>query len=272
MLIDTHCHLNLLVDYSFDVPLTQKDIEHARAFIEEAAQYDVTRILNVGTSLIESINSVELAKKYADVYASIGIHPNDLNDFWKDDFKKLAALAASKEELKIVAIGETGLDTHYPDYNLPRQKESFTRHIELALEHDLALVVHTRDAGEATLRCLEPYKNQGLRGTIHCFSDDLAFAQEAISYGFVLGLGGTLTYPKNDVLRQVAKTVGLAHSILETDAPFLPPQTMRGKKNHPRFIRTIAEYLAELLGTSYDEVAQATTLNALRIFRISQQQ
>lgn len=268
MLIDTHCHLNLLVDYSFDVPLSLQDIQNARSFIEEAALHDVTRILNVGTSLVESLNSIELAKHYEHVYASIGIHPNDLSETWKDDLATLAKLLREKETLKILAIGECGLDTHYPDYNLPRQKEAFIRQIELALSHDLALVVHTRNAPEETLRCLEPYKNQGIRGTIHCFSEDLPFAQEAISYGFVLGMGGTITYPKNNVLREVAQAVGLDHIILETDAPFLPPQIIRGKKNHPKYIQVIAQYLAELLDKTYAEVAQKTTDNACSIFRI----
>ncbi len=268
MLIDTHCHLNLLVDYSFDKPLTEEDLTNAQAILDEAAAFDVTRIVNVGTSVIESINSVELAKRYTHIYATVGIHPNDLTDTWEDDIKQLEKLLKQKEELKILAIGECGLDKHYKDYNLPRQIEAFKRQIELALEHDLALVIHTRDAKDEVLHILEPYKHENLRGTIHCFSEDLSFAQRAISYGFVLGLGGTITYPKNTTLREVAQTVGLDHIILETDAPFLPPQIIRGKKNHPRYIKTIAEYLAELLGIPYEEVAKKTTENAMRIFRM----
>ncbi len=269
MLVDTHCHLNLLVDYSFDVVLTKADLENAQSFVDQAAEADVTRILNVGTSLIESMNSIELAKVYPSIFASVGIHPNDLNDTWEDDLAQLKELLSRKDELKILAIGECGLDKHYPDYNLPRQQEAFKRQIELALEYDLALVIHTRDAGAEALDVLEPYKDQGLRGTIHCFSEDLVFAQRAISYGFVLGFGGTVTYPKNDTLRLVAQTVGLDHIILETDAPFLTPQALRGKKNHPKNIKIIAEYLAELLQIPYEEVAKKTTANAFRIFRMS---
>jgi TatD DNase family protein len=268
MLVDTHCHLNLLVEYTFDVPLSEKDIANAHTIVEEAAQYDVGRILNVGTSLIESLNSIKLAQHYKQIYASVGIHPNDLTETWKDDLHELQKLLPKKETLKILALGESGIDKHYKDYNLVRQQEAFIRHIELALEYDLALVVHTRDAGEETLRCLEPYKNQGLRGTIHCFSEDLAFAQEAISYGFVLGIGGTLTYPKNSLVREVVQTVGLDHIILETDAPFLPPQIIRGQKNRPRYIKTIAHYLADLLEQPYEKVSEQTTANAFRVFRM----
>ena len=268
-LLDTHCHLNLLVDYSFDVVLTQTDLDNAQAILDEAAAYDVTRILNIGTSLIESKNSIALARQYEHIYASIGIHPNDLTDTWQDDLAQLEILLQDKEANKIVAIGECGLDAHYPDYNIERQKEAFACQIELALKYDLPLVIHTRDVGNETLKSLEPYKNENLRGTIHCFSEDLPFAQTAISYGFVLGLGGTITYPKNNTLRDVALTIGLDHIILETDAPFLPPQIIRGKKNHPKYIRSIAEYIADLLEVPYQQVSQKTTENACKLFKIS---
>ncbi len=266
MLIDTHCHLNLLVDYSFDKPLTQDDLNNAQIFLDEAAAYGVTRLLNVGTSLIESINCIELAKQYKQIYACIGIHPNDLSDIWQDDLAQLTTFLDKKEELKITAIGECGLDKHYPDYNLPRQQEAFKKQIELSLAYDLPLVIHTRDAGPETLEILKDYK--GLRGTIHCFSEDLQFAQEAISYGFVLGIGGTITYKKNNHLREVVQTVGLDHIILETDAPFLPPQIIRGKKNHPKYIKTIADYIANLLEVSFEEVAKKTSDKARTLFNM----
>ncbi len=267
-LIDTHCHLNLLVDYSFDKPLTEDDLFNAQQFIHEAAEYGVTRLLNVGTSVIESINCVELARRYDAIYACVGIHPNDLRDTWHGDMKEISALLDTKKELKITAIGECGLDKHYPEYNLPRQIEAFHRQIELSLHYDLPLVIHTRDAGKETLEVLHQYKDAGLRGTIHCFSEDLSFAHKALSYGFVLGIGGTITYPKNNHLREVVQTVGLEHIVLETDAPFLPPQSLRGKKNHPKNIRLIAEYVADLLDVSFDEVAQTTTKNAQQIFNL----
>ncbi len=267
MLIDTHCHLNIMVKKAFDVPLTEADFGPADAIVNEAAQAGVTKILNVGTSLVESINCFELAKRFPHVFATIGIHPNDLTAQWKDDLKKLSTFLTEKEELKIVAIGECGIDKHYPDYNLEWQRAAFKEQIELALEHDLALVVHTRDAPDETLRCLEEYKDQGLRGTIHCFSGDLGFAQESVAMGFVLGIGGTVTYPNNNQVRSVVSSLGLKHIILETDAPFLPPQVIRGKRNHPLYIKAIAEYLAQHLGTSFEEVAQKTTHNALAIFQ-----
>ena len=114
---------------------------------------------------------------------------------------------------------------------------------------------------------LKEYKNQGLRGTIHCFSEDLAFAQAAISSGFVLGIGGTITYPKNNELRAAVRAVGVEHIVLETDAPFLPPQIIRGKQNHPKYIRAIAEYVADMLSITLDSVATTTSTNVLKVFR-----
>lgn len=265
MLIDTHCHINMIVKTAFDVPLTTTQLADAQQVVNDAAAADVTRIINVGTSLIESLNCVQLARAYSSIYAAVGIHPNDCTDAWRDDIHALEKLL-SDEHNKIVAIGECGLDRHYPDYNLQRQKDAFKAQIELALEYDLALIVHTRDARDETLRVLEEFKGQVTRGVIHCFSEDLNFAQQVIEWGYAIGIGGTLTYPKNNELRKIFTTVALDSIILETDAPFLPPQKMRGKQNHPQQIRSIAEYGAELRGITLEEVATATTAAASKIF------
>ena len=268
MLIDTHCHINTMIKEKFDCPLTKNDIPAARAIVEQAAEWDVTRIINVGTSLIESQNCILLAKALEHVYATVGIHPNDCTTDWQSDFKAIEKFVKAKEANFIVGIGECGMDYHYPDYNKERQRDAFRAQIELALEHDLALVVHSRDAYDDTLYILQEYKGQLKRGTIHCFSYDLAFAQEAIALGFVLGTGGTITYPKNRLLREAVATIALEHIVLETDAPFLPPQNMRGKPNHPKYIKTIAEYLAELRDDTFTTVADVTSKNACNLFNI----
>lgn len=271
MLIDTHCHINIMVKKSFDdfdLPLTDQELIQAGAIVREAAQAEVTKILNVGTSLPESINCLRIAGQHPQVYAAVGIHPNDLSLEWQSDLATLEEYLKKKDEYKIVAIGECGIDKHYPDYNLKQQEDAFKRQIELALRYDLPLVVHSRDGAEETYSCLQEFKGSSLRGTIHCFSENAFWAQEAVSLGFVLGIGGTVTYPKNDTLRTAVKTVGIEHIILETDAPFLPPQSMRGKKNHPRFIVTIAEYLSTVLEIPMSEVAHRTTKTAEQLFKI----
>lgn len=269
MLIDTHCHINMMVKEEFDTLLDQTQLIAAQKIIHDAATHNVTRIINVGTSVIESENCITIAQQNEHAYATVGIHPNDCTADWKIDIKTLTRYVQEKEKHKIVGIGEIGLDRHYKDHNLPRQKDAFRMQIELALAHDLAIVVHTRDAYDETLHVLDEYRTQIARGIIHCFSEDLAFAQEAINMNFAIGIGGTLTYPKNEDLRHLVTDLSLDNFVLETDAPFLPPQIMRGKQNNPKYIKTIAEYIANLRNESYEVVAQTTSATACKIFGIT---
>ncbi len=266
MLVDTHCHLNMMVKKEFDRPLTPAELKLVPDILKAAHANGVTTIINVGTSLIESTNCLTLAREFPSVYAAVGIHPNDCTDTWRNDLAMLKPFVANKEEHKVVAIGECGLDFHYPDFNVQRQKDAFKAQIEMALEYDLALVVHTRDAHEETLNALDEYHKDLTRAVIHCFSEDQSFADTVIGWGFMLGIGGTLTYPKNDVLRSVFTTVSLDNIVLETDAPFLPPQAMRGQQNHPANIAPIATFLANLREIATQQVADATTANAMRLF------
>lgn len=267
MLVDTHCHLNMLIKKAFDVLLTQLEIDSAKKIIDEARAEGVTKIINVGTSVVESQNCIDLAKKYSNVWATVGIHPNDLDNNWQEQMEAIKQMVTQKKENKICGIGEIGMDKHYPEYDIDRQKNAFRKQIEIALENDLAIVVHTRDAAKETLEILQEYKGAIKRGIIHCFSEDLEFAEKAIDLNFHIGLGGTITYPKNNSLRLVAQEVSLDHIVLETDAPFLPPQEIRGKQNSPAQIKTIANYLANLKGCSLEEVAQKTTYNVEKIFK-----
>lgn len=269
MLVDTHCHINTMIKKEFDIPLSIDSLPLAQTIINDAAAQDVTTIINVGTSLIESKNCVMLAQHFSSVFATVGIHPNDATSSWHDDYKHLVKLVKEKEKNKIVGIGECGMDKHYPDYNLQRQKDAFKAQIELALENDLALVVHTRDAADETLRALEEFKGHIHRGVIHCFSEDAFFANTCIEWGFVLGMGGTITYPKNIHLRDIVASIDLSAIVLETDAPFLPIQSMRGKENHPKFIKEIAEYMAHLRAESFETVAEQTSQNALKLFGLN---
>ncbi len=207
--------------------------------------------------------AIEISKIFDQISPVIGVHPHEANNNYQEDILFLKNLLTSHHE-KIVGIGECGLDKHYPDYNLQAQIDLFTAQIELALEYDKALVVHTRDAQDETYDVLERYKNQLKRVTIHCYSNDLDFAQEVTSWGWFLGIGGTVTYPKNNALREIVITVGVEHIVLETDAPFLPPQIMRGKSNSPDQISTIAQYLAELTQTPIED--NCTRHNCKRVY------
>jgi TatD DNase family protein len=268
MLVDTHCHINMMVKSTFDTPLQPHELTRVQPIVDQAHAAHVTRIINVGTSLVESKNCVLLAQKFPGMTAAVGIHPNDLTDSWKQELLELEGYLRTKQEHKVVAVGECGLDFHYPDYNLQRQKDAFKAQIELALDYDVALVVHTRDAYEETLSVLEEFKGDIKRGVIHCFSEDQTFADTAISFGFVLGIGATLTYPKNNELRAIFANINLEKVVLETDAPFLPPQAIRGQQNSPLHVATVAQFLAELRHQSVDEIAQKTTENAMRVFNL----
>lgn len=271
MLIDTHCHLNMIVrsyktKKTFE-PLSQQEIIACKTIIDNAKQQDVTKIINVGTDLIESLTSLDIAKQFDNCYATIGLHPVDAQHDWPKVITELKELLQQKKSLKIVGIGECGIDKYHDGYNAQRQKESFEAQIELALEHNLPLVIHSRDADQETYDTLNQYKNKpNLKGTIHCFSSDLTYAEKYIDLGFVLGFGGTVTYPKNDTLRTVATTVPLEKIILETDAPFLAPQSIRGKQNSPQQIRTIAEYIAEIRNESYQTIAETTSQTSNNLF------
>lgn len=265
-LIDTHCHMNMMVKKPFDILITEAEKKAADAIVAQAADAGVTRIINVGTSLPESLNCVELARHYRGVFAAVGLHPNDCTEQWMEDLKEIKALI--KEENKVVAIGECGVDKHYPGYNIQRQKDAFKAQIELALENDLALIVHSRDAYDETLYVLDEFAGQIERGVLHCFSEDKAFADHVIAQNFVIGIGGPLTYPKNKELRAIFTELPLEKIILETDAPFLAPQSIRGKQNSPAQIKTIAEFLADLRGDDFETVANQTTKNAERVFQL----
>ena len=268
MLVDTHCHLNMMIKKEFDVPLPTDFKTKAEPFIHEAAKYNVTTIINVGTSVVESTNCILLAETFPSVWATIGTHPNDLTENWREDIRIYKTFLEGKKREKIIGIGEIGLDYHYPHFNKQRQYDAFRAHIELALEFNLPIVVHTRDAHDETLRVIEEYKQDTIHGIIHCFSETFDFAKEAINLGFFLGIGGTLTYPKNTELREIFTNTPLESIVLETDAPFLPPQSIRGKQNSPAQIAPIADFLADLKQISVEEVAKVTTQNAFSLFNI----
>jgi TatD DNase family protein len=266
MLIDTHCHINLMVKNNFDTLLQLSDLPNIKEIITQAYNNGISTIINIGSNHIDNHDSLILAKTFDSIFITVGLHPNDGIKQWEQDLKEIKGWLQHKEQYKIVGIGECGIDMHYPDYNLNRQRDAFKAQIELALEHDLALVVHSRDAYDETLRILEEYKNETGRAVMHCFSYNQTFAKTVIDWNFLLGIGGTITYPKNNELRAVVASVDLKNIVLETDAPFLPPQIIRGKQNHPKEIATIAHFIADLRRESFETVAQHTTENALKLF------
>lgn len=267
-MVDTHCHLNIIIKKKPEVTLSVDDLAIIKNIIIQTTARNVTTIINVGTSIAESNNCLLIAKDNPEVFAAVGIHPTDLSNNFKKDISTLTEWAKKKSTLKIVAIGECGLDLFHKTTTLSLQQDGFKAQIELALAHELPLIIHSRNAADETLRVLEPYINNGLKGVFHCFSYDTIFAKQAVEWGCLLGIGGTITYPKNTELRNAVRDCPLDHIVLETDAPFLPIQSMRGKQNHPMYIPDIAEAIANIKSLSVETVSSQTTQNAFMLFNL----
>lgn len=269
MLIDTHCHLEMIVEKLTQKPFSCDNLQVVNKIVTDALNAGISTIVTIGTTLDSCRDTFCIASHFENVFCTIGIHPTDKTSAWRDDLRKLETIIEKDVDTKkIVAVGECGLDFYHPGFDVEDQKELFRAQITLAHHHKLPLVIHTRNAFKETLEVLDEYKNLNLTGIIHCFSEDVPEAKAVIDRGFLIGIGGAVTYPKNDRLRNVAKIVGPNHLVLETDAPFLAPQEIRGKTNKPEYIASIAHFLATCLNIPYEEIAQQTTKNALQVFNI----
>ncbi|MCD4689287.1 MAG: YchF/TatD family DNA exonuclease, partial [Desulfuromonadaceae bacterium] len=253
-LIDTHAHLD---NGRFAADRTQ--------VVDAAKTAGVNHILTIGCDLASSKTSVEIASTYDEVYAAVGIHPHAAREATDEVMAELKALALQD---KVVAIGEMGLDYYRDHCPHDIQQTAFRRQIALAIELDLPIIVHDREAHQDVLRILQEEQAQQVGGVLHCFSGDLAMAKACIELGFYISFPGPLTYPANQALRDVAEAISTDHLLLETDCPYLAPQSRRGKRNEPAFVRETAEQLARIKGLSLEDIARTTCLNAFRLFGI----
>lgn len=253
MLFDSHSHIN---DKAF-----AKDLPEV---LQRAAEADVTKIAVVGADWESSISAVEFAKTYPQCYAIVGIHPHDA-DTYCDEMEE-AFVRWGKEEGKVVAIGEIGLD-YYRDLS-PRdvQQIVFRRQIRIALDLGLPFSIHTRDAMEDTMRVLKEEQKGEYRGIFHCFSGSWEQAKLALKLGFHISLAGPVTFPNAPKFAKVAEQVPLERLLIETDCPYLSPQPRRGKRNEPANVRFVAEKIAALRKLDVEEVEAATYQNTCKLF------
>ncbi|TAL25412.1 MAG: YchF/TatD family DNA exonuclease [Nitrospirae bacterium] len=282
-MIDTHCHLEM---QAFDSDRNE--------VIQRAKDAGIEAIITVGSDMKGNIGSLELSGKYDFIYSSIGIHPHDAKDFTEEVYEQLKkwatefriqntpsltlpprgggkgggeqSKAPSVQIPKVVAIGETGLDYHYDNSPRDVQKQVFKKHLSLARELDLPVIIHSREAQEDTLDIL---KESGVsNGVLHCFSGDMDMAERVMELGFYISIAGPVTFRNAKKLTEIAGAIPDDYLLIETDAPYLTPEPLRGKRNEPAFVRHTAKKIAELRGVSFEDVARITTLNAKRLFRI----
>ncbi len=231
--------------------------------IRRAIQGGVRRFLNIGTDLEDSRKAVAITDIYPEVYAAVGYHPHETKTANPEDFAELEKLLAHP---KVVAIGEVGLD-YFHDHS-PRdvQQKLLGTFLEWYQKHQKPIIIHCRDAYEDLLRILKERSLAPLRGVLHCFSSNAEMMKKFTDLGFYVAFGGALTYKKNGVLREACALCPKDRLLLETDGPYLAPQSKRGKRNEPLYMIETAECAAGLHGMSVEEIAALTTANAQRLF------
>lgn len=256
MLVDSHAHID-----------TSRFDSDREAVIQAAFAGGVTRIIDPGCDLASSRAALALAKAYPGaIFAGVGTHPHEATTYNTEVEEQYRALA---REAEVVAIGEFGLD--YFRMLSPRdtQREVFCAHLQLAHELNLPCIIHVRDAHEDVLELLRAH-GRGLRGVFHCFSGTVAQAEECLELeGFLLSFAGPLTKQGNE-LPEVARLAPSSRILVETDSPYLVPKPLRARRNEPLFVKQTAEKLAEIRGTTLEEIAQVTTANAVRLFSLAQ--
>lgn len=253
MFVDSHCHLDKL-DYD--------ELHNGVAdVLDKASQANVNAFLSVGCTLDSFLHMMEMIEPFPNVHASVGVHPLDVeSDFSLDTLRRYASMP------RVVAVGETGLDYHYQPETADLQKLRFTQQVDLAVELNKPLIIHTRNARQDTLDILRKGGADKCGGVIHCFTEDLEFAHAALELGFYISVSGIVTFRQANELKEVVKQLPLERLLIETDSPYLAPVPHRGKQNQPAYVVEVAAYIAQLKGVSLAEVGQKTTQNFKDLF------
>jgi len=247
MLIDTHCHL------SYD------DYENLDEIIKNMDGIMIASGCNDKTNK----EVLELVKKYPNVYGTLGVHPEEIDNLTSDSFK---IIEENINNSKIVAIGEIGLDYYWVNDNKEKQKELFKKQLDLAKKYNKSVVIHSRDSIQDTYNILKQYK---LKGAIHCFSSSLEMAREFIKLGYKIGIGGVITFKNSSKLQEIVKKTNLKDILVETDSPYLSPEPFRGKKNDPSKTIYIAKKISEIKNVKLEQVLCQTANNAISLFDLN---
>ncbi|MER2181119.1 MAG: TatD family hydrolase [Desemzia incerta] len=252
MLFDTHTHLNA-VQFDEDVPET----------VQKAAEHDVTRMAVVGFDTETIDKSLALSQQYDHIYSIVGWHPTESHSYTDAVEEKLYH---QLQLPKIVAMGEMGLDYHWPDSTKEEQFEAFRRQIRIAKELKLPVSIHNREATEDVYKILKEEHIEDIGGIMHSFGESTDWMERFLDLGMHISLSGVVTFKNAPEVREVAKAVPFDKLLIETDAPYLAPVPFRGKRNEPAYVKYVAEEVAKQRGISYEEVGQQTMINANRLF------
>ena len=253
MLFDTHAHMD---DLAF--------AEDRRELLRELPNHQIGLLMNPGCSRESSYNAVALAKEYDYIYAAVGSHPDaadEVNEEVLEEYRKLC-----KQNDKVKAIGEIGLDYHYEDIPREIQKKAFRAQMELAAELDLPVIVHERDAHEDGMTIVREFPQ--VKGVFHCYSGSAEMARQLVELGWYIGFTGVLTFKNARKAVEVAASIPLDRIVLETDCPYMAPDPFRGKRNDPSKLYRMAEKLAEIRGLPVEEIHRITVENGKRLYRI----
>ncbi|RKU13250.1 hydrolase TatD [Candidatus Poribacteria bacterium] len=252
MFIDSHTHIQI----------SQFDPDQD-AVLKRALEAEVSTILVIGFDLETSLGAVELAETHENLFATVGMHPHDAKDLTPDVLKTFRELL---HHPKVIALGEIGLDYYRNLSPHAVQKEAFEKQLDLAEEMEIPIIVHNRDAYMDILPILDARQGQ-IQGVLHCFTGDVELMHRSLEIGFYIGIGGIVTYPNAKDVQAVAREVPLERLLIETDCPWLAPQSWRGKRNEPAYVRAVAEKIAELRKTSVGTIGKITTKNFNLLFK-----
>lgn len=254
MIFDSHAHYD---DEVFD--------EDREELLSRMPENGIGKIVNVGASMESVKNSVELAHRYDDIYAAVGVHPSETYELNEQDMLLLENYTNDK---KVVAVGEIGLDYHYPDTDRDLQAKWFERQLDIAVKTNMPVIIHSRDAAGDTMDILKKYQGKLTGGVVHCYSYSPEMAQEYVKMGYYIGIGGVLTFKNAKKLIETAKLIPIEKIVLETDCPYLSPEPNRGKRNDSTNIKYVVKVLSDLKEMSEEEIEDITYQNAMNLYGI----
>lgn len=248
MIIDTHAHLN-----------TKQYNDDLLEVISRSNTYGVTKIIIIGMDHYHNQKAVEIANNFDNIYATVGIHPCDV------ETEKIEDIFQFLDQKKVVAIGEIGIDLYWNNDNLDKQITYFKKQLDIAQKYNLPVVIHTRESFNEAYDVAKDYKGK-VTGVFHAFSSTLEDAKKAVDLGFYIGIGGVVTFSKRGELEDIVREIDLSKIIVETDSPYLTPKPFRGKRNEPGYTKFVVDEIAKIKNIDVEEVKKITSNNAIKLF------